>query len=183
MPAKKSMVAGFRQPTMSSIRRAMGNEVPKIIYEFPTGDKSGAVVVKTYKWDHDGPFNKDDYEPVVYFFSSRGKRPRHAIAFSHYGYVYHKNVRVRDKSRFSPHFPTSFHTPILRAGKVKVKGGIMAKATHAEAFLEDTVRPLSIIEKPSLIHNGKTPASAQISVEVDKILNNMRRYRNELEGL
>jgi len=166
------------------ISGARGIEKAEEVRTFPVSDEEGNIcaVVKTYKWSHDGPFQKEDYEPVIYFYEKGEQKPKHAIAFSHYGHVYYKNLKSWNSHDYSPRFPNQFHTPILNADKVEIKNGLLSKGAYAcaKAALymaeQRKVEPTKKMIRPP-------PKSAEISQEVNKIVKNPEVYRDEIERL
>jgi hypothetical protein len=145
-------------------------------------DENCRVVVKTYKWSHDGPFDKVDYEPVIYFYEKNVSRPSHAISFSHYGYVYHKNLISWNRNDFSPRFPNEFHTPVLKAEKIKINDGVLSRGAYAYAVASLYTRHQKAVET-SNVKNGIPPDSVRISKEVKKIIDNREEYWNVLQKL
>jgi hypothetical protein len=124
-------------------------------------DENRRGVVKTYKWSHDGPFDKFDYEPVIYFYEKNVSRPSHAISFSHYGYVYHKNLISWNRNDFSPRFPNEFHTPVLKAEKIKIIDGVLSRGAYACAVASLYTRHQKVVET-SNVKNGIPPDSVRI---------------------
>ena len=166
------------------ISHAQGVEKAEEVRNYAVPDNAGNVRVriKTYKWSHDGPFPKDDYEPIVYFYKGGENRPKHAISFSHYGYVYHKNLKSWNTHDYSARFPNEFHTPVLKAEKIKIKNGSLSKGAYACAVASLLLRPQSKAE-PSNAVKGLPPNSIEISHEVNNIIDNREVYLDELERL
>jgi len=170
--------------TVSLISRAQGIEKAEEVREREINDSHVRIKVRTYKWSHDGPFPKEDYEPVIYFYNKLENKPKHAISFSHYGYAYHKNIRPWNGDEYSPRFPNEFHTPILLAEKVEIKDGSLSKGAYACAKAALYLREQKIIE-PTManVKKGLPPSSAEVAREVNKISQNLEEYWDELERL
>ena len=163
---------------------AQGIEPPQRVLRKIYKDNDGDIImiIKTYKWSHDGPFQREDNEPIVYLYEKGNNIPKHAISFSHYGYVYHRNLKPWNHDDFSPKFPNSFHTPILRAEEVEIDDGILSKSAYAAARATYALRKQTLIEPPyKEIRDGLPPNSARIYRSVCSIISNWRRYWNELE--
>jgi len=110
--------------------------------------------------------------------------PAHAISFSHYGYVYHKNLRPWNGEDYSPRFPNEFHTPVLLSEKVKINDGSLSKGAYACAKAALYLRDQENVEPSNAnVKRGLPPSSTKISNEVDKILKNWEAYWDEFEGL
>jgi len=138
------------------------------------------VEVRTYKWSHDGPWDKVDYEPVFWFYEKGSNRPSHAISFSHYGHVYHVNLRSWNRNDFSARFPNEFHTPVLRADRIEIVNGALSRGAYAYAVASLHARQQRPAET-SQVQDGLPPNSVEISKEVRNILDNWEGYWNELQ--
>ena len=165
-----------------AISKAVGVEraEEELIRKVTDDENHVRVVVKTYKWSHDGSWIKDDYEPVIWFYERGSKRPSHAISFSHYGKVLHRHLESWNANDFSPRFPNEFHTPILKAREVRIVDGALSRGAYAYAKASLYTRKQESAES-SKIREGLPPASAEISKEVKGVVNDWRKYWDELQ--
>lgn len=166
------------------VSKAKGVEKAEDVRTYEVSDEEGYVRirVRTYKWSHDGPFSKDDYEPIIYFYEKGENKPKYAIAFSHYGYVYYKNIKSWNSNDYSARFPNEFHTPIQKAEKIKIEDGTLSKGAYACAKAALHLGKQESAE-PANETKGLPPKTAEISKEVNKVVKNWEMYRDEFERL
>lgn len=159
------------------VNRARGVEPADMVKTRDVTDDNGKLRlrVKTYVWPHDGPFNKMDYEPVMYFYNTEEDNPANAIAFSHYGLVYYKGLQPWDDSDYSPRFPNTFHTPVLKAQKIEIKDGILSRGALAAAQL-GLLRNQVDVESHTIHEGGLPPQKAEIYPKVRDIVDNWEGY-------
>lgn len=150
---------------------------------YRNGQRNIRIVVRTYRWSNDGPFDKEDYEPIIYFYENNKGRPKHAITFSHYGCVYHKNLLPWDGEDYSPRFPNSFHTPLLKAEKVDIKDGVLSWGAYAATRVTSLREQTSVEPVPSDCETGLPPDSVEISDSVKQVIGNREGYLDELKRL
>lgn len=139
------------------------------------------MVVQTYRWSHDGPFGKQDYEPIIYFYERNEDLPKHAISFSHYGHVYHKNLIPWEDEDYSPRFPNSFHTPVLKAERTEIRNGILSHGAYAAARMGLIRKQLDAAPDSSKRTKGLPPSSIEISDKVRQVVSNGMECWDEFE--
>lgn len=139
------------------------------------------MVVQTHKWSHDGPFEKQDYEPIIYFYEEDENLPKHAISFSHYGYVYHRNLIPWEDEDYSPRFPNSFHTPVLKAERTEIRNGILSRGAYAAAKMGLIRKQLDVAPDSSKRRNGLPPSSIEISGKVRQVIEKGMECWDEFE--
>jgi hypothetical protein len=83
---------------------------------------------------------------------------------------------------YSARFPNEFHTPVLKAEKIKIKNGALSKGAYACAVASFFLRSQSKAE-PSNTVKGMPPNSIKITHEVKKIAKSPEVYWDELERL
>lgn len=141
-------------------------------------DKDGDVRVRirTYVWDHDGPKVMMDYETIFYFYEKNSDTPLYAITFSHYGLVYHYNLKSWDNSDFSPRFNNDYHTPVLNSD-VHIENGPFARPTYLFAKISGLASTQSNCDAKEI--KGGLPKNHQLRDRYDDIKENWEVYMNE----
>ena len=172
----------LRNGRKRAISKAVGVEKAEeeLIHNVTDDENYVRVVVKTYKWSHDGPWNKDDYEPVIWLYDKGSNKPSHAVSFAHYGQVFHQHLESWNRNDFSPRFPNEFHTPVLKAKEVRIVDGALSRGAYAYAKASLYTRQQEPVES-SEVREGLPPASAEISKEVKGMIKNWRKYWDELQ--